>query len=71
MNFKPLAAAAVFALTGLFQTVQADPQNIKILVGFPPGGGTDAIARVLADKLREPLAANVVVENREIGRAHV
>ncbi len=64
MNFKPLAAAAVFALTGLFQTAHADPQNIKILVGFPPGGGTDAIARVLADKLREPLGAHVVVENR-------
>ena len=36
----------------------------KILVGFPPGGGTDAIARVLADRLKEPLGAAVVVENR-------
>ena len=36
----------------------------KILVGFPPGGGTDAIARVLADRLKDALAAPVVVENR-------
>jgi len=37
---------------------------VKILVGFPPGGGTDAIARVLADKLKDELGSPVVVENR-------
>jgi tripartite-type tricarboxylate transporter receptor subunit TctC len=38
--------------------------TLRLLVGFPPGGGTDAIARVLADKLREPLGMPVVVENK-------
>ncbi len=38
--------------------------TIKLMVGFPPGGGTDAVARLLADKLREPLGANVIVENK-------
>ncbi len=37
---------------------------IKLLVGFPPGGGTDAIARTLADKLKDQLGATVIVENR-------
>ncbi len=37
---------------------------IKLLVGFPPGGGTDVIARVLADKLKDQLGVPVVVENR-------
>jgi tripartite-type tricarboxylate transporter receptor subunit TctC len=37
---------------------------VKLLVGFPPGGGTDAIARVLADKLKEPLGSTVIVENK-------
>ncbi len=37
---------------------------IRILVGFPPGGASDAIARVLADRLPAVLKQPVVVENR-------
>ena len=36
----------------------------KVLVGFPAGGGTDAIARVLAERLQQELGAPVVVENK-------
>jgi tripartite-type tricarboxylate transporter receptor subunit TctC len=43
---------------------QAQPATIKLLVGFPPGGGTDAIARVLAEKLKDQLGTNVIVENK-------
>ncbi|HBO34966.1 MAG TPA: Twin-arginine translocation pathway signal [Anaerolineaceae bacterium] len=43
---------------------QAQPSTVKILVGFPPGGGTDTIARILADKLKEQLGSMVIVENR-------
>lgn len=44
--------------------VRAEPKTIKILVGFPPGGGTDAVARILADKLKDTLGVPVVVENK-------
>ena len=42
----------------------AQTAAVKVLVGFPPGGGTDAIARILADKLKDQLGVPVVVENR-------
>lgn len=54
-------AAAALLVSG---QAQADTATIKIMVGFPPGGGTDAIARVLTDKLKDQLGANVIVENK-------
>ncbi len=39
-------------------------KTIRLLVGFPPGGGTDAIARLLADKLKSETGSNVIVENK-------
>ena len=41
-----------------------DKPVIKLLVGFPPGGASDNLARILADKLREQLKQQVIVENR-------
>ncbi len=55
-------ALGAFLLTGLAQAQQ--PAVIKLMVGFPPGGGTDAIARTLADKLKDQLGTTVIVENK-------
>ncbi|MDO8448520.1 MAG: Bug family tripartite tricarboxylate transporter substrate binding protein [Rhodoferax sp.] len=54
-------ALGAFMLGGL---AQAQTGTIRLMVGFPPGGGTDAIARTLADKLKDQLGTPVIVENR-------
>ncbi|SDZ94562.1 MULTISPECIES: Bug family tripartite tricarboxylate transporter substrate binding protein [Acidovorax] len=53
-------AAALALSTGLAQPAKP----VRILVGFPPGGGTDAIARTLSERLKDALGVPVVVENR-------
>jgi tripartite-type tricarboxylate transporter receptor subunit TctC len=37
---------------------------IKLLVGFPPGGSTDTVARVLADKMSVVLKQPIIVDNK-------
>lgn len=55
------AALGALMLGGL---AQAQSGTIKLMVGFPAGGGTDVIARTLADKLKDQLGTSVVVDNR-------
>jgi tripartite-type tricarboxylate transporter receptor subunit TctC len=57
-----LASLVLAALSSAAHTQPVKP--IRILVGFPPGGGTDAIARTLAEKLKDELGTSVIVENR-------
>ncbi len=61
-----LAAVAAVGLAGAqtVPTTAVGGKTIKLLVGFPPGGGTDAIARVLADRLKDELGTPVIVENK-------
>lgn len=54
-------ALGAIVLGGL---AQAQSGTVKLMVGFPPGGGTDAIARILAEKLKDQLGTTVLVENR-------
>jgi tripartite-type tricarboxylate transporter receptor subunit TctC len=39
-------------------------RNIRMVVPYPPGGATDAMSRLAAQKIQEKLGATVVVENR-------
>ena len=60
---KSTAAATALAAPALHaQSWPAAP--VKLVVGFPPGGGADALARVVAAKLSMIWNQQVVVENR-------
>ena len=57
------ASAAVIGAPRVF--AQSWPHGpVRIIVGFPPGGGTDALARVVAQKLTTMWNQQVIVENK-------
>ena len=65
MNVLRWAAAAALSLASAAAAAQSYPgKPVRMVVGFPPGGGTDVVARVLSQKLSEWYGQPVVVENR-------
>ena len=57
-------AAALLALSGSVMAQNFPSRPVKIIVGFAPGGGSDIVARVLAQKLSAAWGQSVVVENK-------
>src|SRR3954447_7905686 len=69
-RFVELAAASTLATREAF--AQTWPNRfVRLVVPFPPGGGTDAIARVVAGKLSDIWGQQMVVENRGGGATNI
>jgi tripartite-type tricarboxylate transporter receptor subunit TctC len=59
-----ILTTCIAVTTGDAQMAKFPDKPVKILVGFSAGGGTDVVARILAQKISESLGQTVVVENR-------
>ena len=63
--FMSSGTAAVAALASPHIRAQTLPTGpIRIVVGFPPGGGTDALARVVGQKLSVMWSTSIVIDNK-------
>jgi tripartite-type tricarboxylate transporter receptor subunit TctC len=61
-----IAAAALLPLAAV-QTARADDfpsRPIHIVIAFPPGGPTDFVGRVVAEKMKEALGQTVIIDNK-------
>lgn len=64
-SFTSLAIGCVLACAAIAAGAQTYPARpVRIVLGFPPGGGIDLVARILAPKLTESLGQQVIVDNR-------
>lgn len=64
-SFSDLAAAILLAGCASQACSQAYPaRSIRVIVPYPPGGGTDTAARLIGYKLTASLGRTVIVENR-------
>ena len=62
-TYKTLLASAWLALAGLAAPAAQAGGQISIVVPYPPGGGSDFLARTIAPVMAEALGSTIIVEN--------
>ncbi len=65
-----VAAIAAFCACALAQA-QFPAKPVRVVIPFPPGGPTDVVGRLLAQKMSESTGQNFVIENRAGGNATI
>jgi tripartite-type tricarboxylate transporter receptor subunit TctC len=69
MSLPAFFIALLFSAAAIAQPFPAKP--VRIVVPFPPGGGADALARLMAPKLTELWKQQVIVENKPGASGHI
>ena len=64
MHIKRVLLSFFLAAIPALAAAQADTRLMRVLVGFPTGGATDIVARILNEKMREVLGRPIIIENR-------
>jgi len=69
LNMKKWLSAALvclsgFSIAGLVHAQSWPTKQIKFIVPYPPGGGTDVIARIVQEPLSKELGQQVIIDNR-------
>lgn len=59
-----LATSAAVAAPWGASSLHAQDSTLRVVVGYPPGGSSDRVARIVADKLQAALGSPVIVENK-------
>ena len=59
-----LAGAVTFSSSAALAQASFPSKSITMIVPFPPGGPTDLVARVIAQKMSESMGQSVVIDNR-------
>ncbi|MGH8617609.1 MAG: Bug family tripartite tricarboxylate transporter substrate binding protein [Burkholderiales bacterium] len=64
MKPRALFALAAVAVSSLCSAQPYPAKPVRMVIGFPPGGGTDIIGRIVAQKLTETLGQQIIADNR-------
>jgi tripartite-type tricarboxylate transporter receptor subunit TctC len=62
--FQSLAVVALLACSGAALADTYPSRPITLVVGFPPGGGADTVARIVTEKMAKLLNQPIVIDNR-------
>lgn len=59
-----IAASTALAFAGIVSAQDYPTQPIRVIVPFPPGGGTDVLARLIGQRISDNWGQQILVENR-------
>ena len=62
-----IGGAAAWPVAARGQPINYPSRTVRIVIGFGPGGGTDTVARIVAQKLQDTLGGTFLVENKPGG----